>query len=164
MCVICHNPSNSDAAQRPNAADPAEKTKPPQGINFALLIHRIHTGENLKEDGKTYTVIGRNGSVNDFTNVRFPLMSPQGGPGDTRACVKCHIDGTQFGSGGVNDVQDAQGFINPVKPTTAACIGCHVTAATSSHALSMTTSIGESCTVCHDSGATFAVDKMHAQY
>jgi len=78
MCIFCHNPSNTDAAQRPNATDPAERTKPPQGINFNLLIHRIHTGENLQDDGKNYTVIGRNGSVNDFTHVRFPLMSPQG--------------------------------------------------------------------------------------
>jgi OmcA/MtrC family decaheme c-type cytochrome len=164
MCVFCHNPSNTDAAQRPNATDPAERTKPPQGINFSLLIHRIHTGENLKEAGKSYTVIGRNGSVNDFTQVRFPLLSPQGGPGDTRNCTRCHIDGSQFASGGVNDVQDAQGFINPVKPTSSACIGCHVTAAASSHALANTTPIGESCVVCHSSDAAFAVDKVHAQY
>jgi OmcA/MtrC family decaheme c-type cytochrome len=87
MCVLCHNPSNTDAARRPSATDPAERTKPPQGINFNMLIHRIHTGENLKEAGKSYTVIGRNGSVNDFTEVRFPAMSPQGAPGDTRNCA-----------------------------------------------------------------------------
>jgi OmcA/MtrC family decaheme c-type cytochrome len=164
MCVLCHNPSNTDAAQRPNATDPAERTKPPQGINFSLLIHRIHTGENLKEAGKSYTVIGRNGSLNDFTEVRFPLMSPQGRPGDTRNCIRCHIDGSQFASGGINDVQDPQGFINPVKPTSSACIGCHVSAAASSHALANTTSIGESCVVCHSSGAAFDVNKSHAQY
>ena len=164
MCVLCHNPSNTDAAQRPNATDPAERTKPPQGINFNLLIHRIHTGENLTEAGKSYTVIGRNGSVNDFTEVRFPLMSPTGSPGDTRNCVRCHVDGTQFSSGGVNDVRDPQGYINPVKPTSGACIGCHVTASASSHALANTTAIGESCVVCHSSGAAFAVDQVHAQY
>jgi len=32
----------------------------------------------------------------------------------------------------------------------------------SSHMLANTTSIGESCAVCHSSGSTFAVDKMHA--
>ena len=114
---LCHNPSNTDAAQRPNATDPAERTKPPQGINFNLLIHRIHTGENLKEAGKSYTVIGRNGSINDFTEVRFPAMSPQGSPGDTRNCAKCHINESQTTPGGVNDVRDPQGFINPAKPT-----------------------------------------------
>jgi OmcA/MtrC family decaheme c-type cytochrome len=164
MCILCHNPSNTDAAQRPNATDPAERTKPAQAINFNTLIHRIHTGENLKKSGKSYTVIGRNGSVNDFTEVRFPAMSPQGSPGDTRNCVKCHVDGSQITSAGFKDVLDPQGFINPVKPTSSACIGCHVTAAASSHALANTTAIGESCEVCHGTGGTFAVDKLHAQY
>ena len=164
MCVFCHNPSNTDAAQRPNATDPAERTKPPQGINFNLLIHRIHTGENLKAAGKSYTVIGRNGSINDFTEVRFPAMSPQGSPGDTRNCAKCHINDSQASPQGVNDVRDPQGFINPVKPISSACIGCHVTASASSHMLANTTSIGESCGVCHASGDAFAVDKAHAQY
>src|SRR5437588_663695 len=65
---------------------------PPQGINFNLLIHRIHTGENLKDAGKSYTVIGRNGSINDFAEVRFSAMSPQGTPGDTRNCANCHVN------------------------------------------------------------------------
>jgi hypothetical protein len=121
-------------------------------------------GENLKEAGKNYTVIGRNGSVNDFTEVRFPLMSPQGSPGDTRNCDKCHINDSHTTPGGVIDVKDPQGYINPAKPVSAACIGCHVSAAASSHMLANTTSIGESCGVCHATGATFAVDKSHAQY
>lgn len=164
MCVLCHNPSNTDAAQRPSATDPAERTKPNQGINFNLLIHRIHTGENLKDAGKSYTVIGRNGSLNDFTHVRFPAMSAQGSPGDTRNCMLCHVDGSQSNSRGLNDVLDPQGFINPVKPNSSACIGCHVTAAASSHALANSTVIGESCTICHSSDAAFSVDKSHAQY
>ncbi len=164
MCVLCHNPSNTDAAQRPAATDPAERTKPNQGINFNLLIHRIHTGENLTEAGKSYTVIGRNGSINDFTKVRFPAMSPTGSPGDTRNCALCHVNDTQATSKGINDVLDPQGYINPVKPNSSACIGCHVTAAESSHALANTTTIGESCAVCHGANAEFAVDKSHAQY
>ena len=164
MCILCHNPSNTDAAQRPAASDPAERTKPPQGINFNLLIHRIHTGENLKDAGKSYTVIGRNGSVHDFTEVRYPAMSAKGAPGDTRNCALCHVNETQSDSKGINDVLDPQGFINPVKPNSSACIGCHVTAAVSSHALSNTTTIGESCVVCHSANAAFSVDKSHAQY
>lgn len=164
MCVLCHNPSNTDAAQRPNATDPAERTKPPQAINFNMLIHRIHTGKNLEAQGKSYTVIGRNGSINDFTEVRFPAMSPQGNPGDTRNCFKCHINGSQSNPAGVNDVLDPQGFINPTKPYSSACIGCHVTPAASSHALANTTTIGESCMVCHGANSAFSVDKSHAQY
>jgi hypothetical protein len=64
----------------------------------------------------------------------------------------------------VNDVLDPQGYINPAKPISAACIGCHVDSAASSHMLGNTTSIGESCAVCHSSGSAFDVDKMHAQY
>ena len=164
MCVFCHNPSNTDAAQRPDASDPAERTKPPQGINFNLLIHRIHMGENLREAGKSYTVIGRNGSINDFTEVRYPQLSPQGSPGDTRNCAKCHVNGSQAVPAGINDVRDPQGLIDPVKPISSACIGCHVTAAASSHMLANTTSIGESCAVCHSVDASFSVDKVHAQY
>ncbi len=164
MCVLCHNPSLTDAAQRPAATDPAERTKPPQGINFNLLVHRIHYGENLTAAGKSYTVIGRNGSINDFTEVRYPAMSPQGSPGDTRSCQMCHVNDSQSTSGGVNDVLDPQGFINPVKPNSSACIGCHVTQPASSHMLANTTVLGESCTICHGADATFAVDKMHAQY
>jgi hypothetical protein len=164
MCVFCHNPSNTDSAQRPNADDPAERTKPPQGINFNLMIHRIHTGETLKEFNKSYTIIGRNGTLYDFTKVRFPLLSSQGTPGDTRNCAKCHVDDSQTVPAGVNTVLDPQGFINPAQPISAACIGCHVTAPASSHMLANTTSIGESCGICHSSGSSFAVDKSHAQY
>jgi OmcA/MtrC family decaheme c-type cytochrome len=164
MCVLCHNPSNTDAAQRPSATDPAERTKPPQGINFNLLIHRIHYGDNLTAAGKSFTVIGRNGSINDFTTVRYPAMSPQGDPGDTRNCAVCHVNDSQLTPLGINDVLDPQGFINPVKPYSSACFGCHVTEVISSHALANTTPLGESCPVCHASGSTFAIDKMHAQY
>ena len=41
-CVMCHNPSNTDAARRTSAAD---KAVPAQGINFNLLVHRIHFGD-----------------------------------------------------------------------------------------------------------------------
>jgi OmcA/MtrC family decaheme c-type cytochrome len=138
MCVLCHNPSLTADAEDPN--------QPAQGINFNLLIHRIHTG------------------YKDFANVRYPAMSPQGGPGDTRNCAMCHVNESQTMPAGLRDVLDPQGFINPVKPITSSCIGCHVTAPASSHALANTTSVGESCAVCHGPNATFAVDKAHAQY
>ena len=91
-------------------------------------------------------------------------MSPQGGPGDTRNCAMCHVNESQTMPAGIRDVLDPQGFINPVKPITSSCIGCHVTAPASSHALANTNSIGESCAVCHGPDRTFAVDKVHAQY
>ena len=99
-----------------------------------------------------------------YADVRYPAMSPTGATRDTRNCAMCHVNESQTTPAGILDVLDPQGFINPVKPFTASCIGCHVSASASSHALSNTTTIGESCDVCHATGSSFAVDKMHAQY
>ena len=74
-----------------------------------------------------------------WSTLRFPLMSPQGGPGDTRNCGKCHINDSETTPRGVNDVRDPQGYINPAKTISAACIGCHVSAAASSHMVANTT-------------------------
>ena len=49
-CVLCHNPSNTDSSQRPNAVIASDKALPPQGINFNLLVHRIHDGVNAAAD------------------------------------------------------------------------------------------------------------------
>lgn len=132
MCVLCHNPSLTADSDQPN--------QPAQGVNFNLLIHRIH-GE-----------------------VRYPAMTPQGGPGDTRSCAMCHVNESQTTPAGIHDVLDPQSFISPARPITSSCTGCHVTAPASSHALANTSPLGESCAVCHGPDRTFAVDKSHAQY
>jgi OmcA/MtrC family decaheme c-type cytochrome len=163
-CVFCHNPSNTDAATRANAMVPSDKTMPPQGINFNLLVHRIHTGENLPPN-RPYIVVGFGGSHNDFSDVRYPALSPTGAPGDRRNCAMCHINGSEQNlPTGLNPVVDPQGPINPVQPVTSACTGCHVDTPTASHALANTTPLGESCEVCHGSGASFSVSQVHAQY
>jgi len=165
MCVLCHNPSQTDSARRPTAQDPNDRTQPPQGVNFALLIHRIHTGERLQEEGKSFVVVGFGGSHNDFSEVHYPAMSPQGTTGDTRYCAMCHVNGSeQTLPTGLNSVTDPQGLINPVMPVTSACTGCHVSTPAASHALVNTSGLGESCEVCHKSTADFAVSKVHAQY
>ena len=165
MCVLCHNPSQTDSARRPTAQDPNDRTQPPQGVNFALLIHRIHTGERLTEAGKRFVVVGFGGSHNDFSEVHYPAMSPQGTTGDTLYCAMCHVNGSeQILPAGLNLVTDPQGPINPVMPVTSACTGCHVNTAAAAHALANTSTLGESCEVCHKSTADFAVSKVHAQY
>lgn len=164
-CVLCHNPSNTDASTRPGATVVSQRTLPPQGVNFNLLVHHIHTGDNLPALGASYTVIGFGGSINDFTTVRFPPMSPTGTPGDTRNCSICHVNSSQLNLPlGLNNVVNPQGYINPTPPITAACTGCHADKPSSAHAAAMTDSLGESCTVCHSAGAQFAVDQVHAQY
>ncbi|HVW87636.1 MAG TPA: hypothetical protein VHB50_23275, partial [Bryobacteraceae bacterium] len=164
-CVLCHNPSNTDAAVRVNAMNPADKALPPQGVNFNLLVHRIHTGDNLPALGSGYTVVGFGGSHNDFSDVRFPAMSPTGSPGDTRNCSMCHTGGSEQKLPlTMNPVTTPQGFINPAPPITAACTGCHADKPSSAHALANTDSLGESCTVCHSGNAQFSVGSVHAQY
>ena len=162
-CVVCHNPSNTDIARRPTAQVAADKALPPQSVNFNLMVHRIHTGENLPPD-RPYVVVGFGGTHNDFSDVRYPATSPNSTAGDTRNCSMCHVNNSEQNLPmGLNLVVDPQGPINPIQPVASACTGCHVDLPTASHALANTTTLGESCTVCHKSGAAFAVDRVHAQ-
>jgi OmcA/MtrC family decaheme c-type cytochrome len=166
-CVLCHNPSNTDAATRAVAVVAADKSQPPQGINFNLLVHRIHYGINMQADNRTYIVVGYGGSHNDFSGTLFPALSPTGEATDTANCSLCHVNSTEqndLALTGLNAVMDPQGPINPVQPFTSACTGCHVDIQTASHALSNTTSLGEACNVCHGTGGAYAVDQVHAQY
>jgi OmcA/MtrC family decaheme c-type cytochrome len=164
-CVMCHNPSNTDASTRVAATNPADKAAPPQGITFPLLVHRIHDGVNMVADGGSYTVVGFGGSHNDFSTTLFPAMAPNGQATDTRNCAMCHVNGSEAALPvGLNKAVNPQGWINPEGATATACSGCHVAADAASHFLAMTTSLGESCTVCHQTGAAFDVDKVHAQY
>ncbi|MGD0619001.1 MAG: OmcA/MtrC family decaheme c-type cytochrome [Bryobacteraceae bacterium] len=167
-CVLCHNPSNTDASQRVNAVVASDKALPPQGINFNLLVHRIHDGVNVVANGgKPYIVVGYGGSHNDFSGVLFPAFSPSGSATDLADCALCHVNSSEQNDltiSGLNPVTDPQGLINPVQPFTSACTGCHVGIPTASHALSNTTSLGEACAVCHGSGAAFAVDQEHAGF
>jgi OmcA/MtrC family decaheme c-type cytochrome len=166
-CVMCHNPSNSDFTVRGSATNPADKLLPPQGINFNLMVHRIHFGSNAAADGpkNPYIIVGFGGSHNDFSDVNFPAMSPTGSVTDTRNCDLCHTGSSQLNLPlGLNNVTDQQGWTNPNPAISSACSGCHVSKAMASHMLAQTTSLGESCTVCHQAGADQAVDKVHAQY
>ncbi|HTR39812.1 MAG TPA: OmcA/MtrC family decaheme c-type cytochrome [Bryobacteraceae bacterium] len=165
-CVMCHNPSNTDATTRAAATVAADKAAPPQGINFNLLVHRIHDGVNVTADGgKPYIVVGHNGSHNDFSDVGFPAMNATGSTKDLQNCSMCHANGSEQKLPiGLNQVTDPQGWVNPIQPASSACSGCHVSKAESAHFLANTdSSLGESCSVCHAAGAQFSVDQEHAQ-
>jgi len=164
-CVLCHNPSNTDASTRAVATVAADKAAPPQGIDFNLLVHRIHYGINMQVFNRTYIVVGFGGSHNDFSGTLFPALSPTGTPTDTENCSLCHVNMSEQNLPlGKNAVIDPQGPINPVQAIASACSGCHVDLPSASHFLSNTTVLGEACTVCHSAGAAFAVDQVHAQY
>lgn len=166
-CVMCHNPSNTDASTRATATVAADKAAPPQGINFNLLVHRIHDGINMQAFGRTFIVVGFGGSHNDFSGTLFPALSPTGTATDLKNCSMCHINSSEQADvtlTGLNPVIDPQGPINPVQPISSACSGCHVDLPAASHFLANTTVLGEACSVCHSSGAAYAVDQVHAQY
>lgn len=154
-CVICHNPTADDSAQRPASANP------PESISFQRLIHRIHTGENLTQD---FTIYGFNHSVNNFNDVRYP--------GDLRDCAKCHT-GTTYTlplAAGIQPVTTLRDYFTPQGPATAACLGCHDSQAAAAHAYLNTTNFGnpngplaEACATCHGTGAQWDVAVVHAR-
>ncbi len=145
-CILCHNPVETDAARRPAAQMPAES------IDFALMIHRIHAGEEQERD---YTVYGYGNTPHNYNKVVFI--------GGLNNCTACH-EGTSYmvPVKAKADKRDPRGFLDPVKPATGACTGCHVSLDAASHALVNTSQLGESCGACHGTGKTYAVDKVHA--
>lgn len=153
-CILCHNPNATDAARRPAGAGP------PQGIDLPVLVHRIHEGASSPAGDQLtpFVVYGFGGNKNDFSDVLFP--------GDLRDCAKCHVNNSQelpLPSTRIQ-VQNPQAFYNPMGPTSAACTACHTAKSTAAHTQLMTSpTLGESCDVCHGTGAQFSVDQMHAR-
>jgi OmcA/MtrC family decaheme c-type cytochrome len=177
-CVLCHNPSNSDFTMRPIAQVAGDKTAPPQAINFALMVHKVHTGAEMAANfGTDYTIVGYGGSHNNFgkafasvpasipnTGVRYPVMGPTGSVADTAKCDMCHVNNSETNFPiGKNNVTDPQGKLNPAPATTSACTACHQNTSALAHAVVNTDpKFGETCDVCHGSGAEFDVQKVHA--
>ncbi|MBI5052178.1 MAG: OmcA/MtrC family decaheme c-type cytochrome [Chloroflexi bacterium] len=149
-CVMCHNPMASDEAQRK-----ADKM-PPTTINFRVLVHRIHRGEELTQ--KPFQVYGFGGNPIDFSNVIFP--------GNLASCQTCHKAGT-------NDLplprvlqpttitQGGQ-VVSTTLPIRSVCTSCHDSKPVAGHIELQTTSSGiETCEVCHGAGKEFDVVKVH---
>ncbi|HLY19359.1 MAG TPA: OmcA/MtrC family decaheme c-type cytochrome [Bryobacteraceae bacterium] len=162
-CVMCHNPSDTDFSQRP-----AGQTA--QTINMAVMVHRIHDGVNVvASGGKPFQIAGFGGRAHDFSGVLYPAMSPSGQATYTQNCQMCHtqVNGTNTEENlpiGLNPVVDPMGWYTPIQATASACSGCHVSKAEAAHFRENTdATLGESCSVCHSSGAQFDVDAMHAQ-
>ncbi len=147
-CVFCHNPKATDAEVRP--AD----QKPDESIDFRTMVHRIHTGAEL---GREYIIYGFRSSVHNYSKVHYP--------GFRNNCNGCHVNDSQQLPLKQNllSVTDPRGFLNPVGPEAAACLGCHDNLQAASHALANTSALGESCAACHGDGKQFSVNRVHAQ-
>src|SRR5262249_21213802 len=121
-CAICHNPKNTDGAQRKTktgvGANPTTET-----IAFRHMIHKIHRGEDL--ENRPYVTYGFNGNATNSADLLFP--------GDPRDCAKCHTTDSQLLpltpghvptnlsviSGGVEAVTGTRPPIQDV------CLACH---------------------------------------
>ncbi len=152
-CVVCHNPTNTDAGRRPASDLPAE------AIDMKIMVHKIHTGRELNGE---YSVYGFGGSAIGFNEVTYP--------GDRRNCLTCHDEGTYTVPlpKTVTPSTTPRNFWDPTLPTAAACLGCHDSIEAAAHAFINTTSFGgttqaESCAVCHKETAEVAVSKAHAR-
>jgi OmcA/MtrC family decaheme c-type cytochrome len=164
QCVVCHNPSETDATYKSQATNPADRTTPLQGVNFALMIHKIHTGATQAANGYPYVIVGFRGSHNEWSDVEFPSMTLAGSVGAANNCDMCHVNGSEQNfPTGLKSVTNPQGLINPTPPVTAACTACHSTKSAVAHAAAQTNQLGESCDVCHGASAEFNVSKVHAQ-
>jgi OmcA/MtrC family decaheme c-type cytochrome len=163
-CVLCHNPSTTDSGYRASAQNPADKAAPAESVNMPWMIHRIHMGEQLAEQGAGYTVVGYGGSHNDFSEVRYPAFSKSGSPGYVQACDMCHVNGSESVlPTGKNQVNAPTSKLSPAGAVTSACTSCHNADAAFAHSLSNTDQrFGESCTVCHGGTADFNATKVHA--
>ena len=157
-CVICHNPNGTDLARRPadHSQDPGES------IEFARMIHRIHTGEELTQD---YTIFGNSGVGASFNEVTYP--------GDRRNCLACHVNAAAVALPlpltNVPVVTDRD-FFSPRGSATAACTGCHDSRDVAAHAFLNTayfpnspTVPAEACGTCHGTGTDLDVAKVHAR-
>ncbi|MBW7881399.1 MAG: OmcA/MtrC family decaheme c-type cytochrome [Caldilineaceae bacterium] len=149
-CVLCHNPTATDEAVRPPDA------MPPTSVTFDVLIHSIHLGDDRTV--KPYIVYGFEGSVNDFTDLRFP--------GNLADCTSCHVADTYW----LPLAEEVQPVvitqegrpISTIMPEQAACAACHDSRAVAGHAELQTTDSGiETCEVCHGAGSEFSLDAVH---
>lgn len=137
QCVLCHNPNLTDS------------NKPAQGVNFTTMIHKIHRGSSLAN--------GFQVGDTDFSGVGFP--------GDLRDCSACHVNSSEQLplKGDRLPTQDPKAYIPVMGASTAACLSCHDTKSSASHALANTTTLGETCDTCHGTQGEFSVSRVHAR-
>ncbi|MCC6996968.1 MAG: OmcA/MtrC family decaheme c-type cytochrome [Deltaproteobacteria bacterium] len=178
-CVMCHNANNVNDERMARVEGSTITAQP---VHFKVLIHKIHSGENLTQQPyligtSAPTRTNPAGRSEDFGEVRFP--------GDRRVCTTCHVSAATYAlplpltalptreddytcteAPGLDDdtycdtrVISATRFMSA---TAAACTSCHDAPYVVTHTQLMTTALGaESCATCHAPGDTFGVDRVH---
>ena len=135
-CVMCHNPGSTD----PNSGNV---------VTLSTMVHSIHSGKQLAEEGRPYKIGGGN-----FNEVGFPQP--------TRNCAKCHT--------GTNPATP-QGDNWKSKPSKEACLSCHITGTgtafddmhvvTLKQGTSAATIPDSACLSCHGAGSNLSPEKVH---
>jgi OmcA/MtrC family decaheme c-type cytochrome len=122
VCILCHTSQSINPATG-NTAD------------MAVMIHKIHTGENLPsvQAGTPYQFITSHGNA-DFSKVVFPAYP------DTRNCTFCHEQTT-----------GAAQSMAYLTPNMAACRSCHdnVNFATGENHAGLVQNDSSHCAECH---------------
>ena len=175
-CVVCHNPNQTDIAYRDSGAEVS--------VDFKHMIHAIHGTKRRKTP---LVIVGFNGSVNDFSHVRFPA--------EVKNCLVCHIEeergkgtfelplnpnvlGSTIDTGSVPGLAVDVDPWNDAKitPTAAVCSSCHDSKSAISHmrkrrsggefgVLQAEIDLGivrERCVDCHGPGRDKDVREVHS--
>ena len=160
-CRACHGTAGAEDRPRYRSSG-APETNGVQ-VSFRELLHKIHMGAALTNAG-TYTVVGEGPGAppDDFRLHTYSDVELPSQPGAAGDCAACHGDAPAWRSPGDRDHPTEQGL--PVRSWTAVCGSCHDDATAGEHFDSHVSRGIESCSICHDVGETWSVERTHAAY
>jgi OmcA/MtrC family decaheme c-type cytochrome len=173
VCVLCHNPRNTDREVREIAATPPTDGKDEESLHFKTMIHAIHASGMRENPLQVVGFRGFTTYVYDEEHVQFP--------GDLSDCESCH-DGESYALplpavALATTVDTGDDHNDPADdladtPMEAACASCHDSEGARSHMVSTGGALFaaplaeaeaaiESCDVCHGNDASAGVNLVH---